>query len=237
MSDNNCGRLYGWAGLLAVSAMGALALDMPVARYVSQIGLPGDVRKLFAVSEVFAHGFGVALILLTVVVLDPRNRYRLPRVLWCAFGAGLGAQLAKNFLPRLRPHVCDLTCTAWQTFVSSGATAYAHTQQLASRDIHSFPSGHSATTVGLAIGLAWLYPRGRWLFALFAVMAMAQRVESTAHFLSDTLAGAALACLLAAICWDERGLHGWFTRLESRWSAQAPIPAAISDMDIRQKAA
>lgn len=237
MSDNRSGRLYGWAGFWAVAAMGALALDMSVARYVSLIGMPGDVRKLFSVSEVFAHGFGVALILLTVAVLDPRKRYRLPRVMWCAFGAGLGAQLAKNFFPRLRPQVCDLTCTAWQTFVGSGATAYAHTQQLATRDIQSFPSGHSATAVGLAIGLAWLYPRGRWLFALFAVLAMAQRLESTAHFLSDTLAGAALACLLAAVSWDNRALHGWFTRLERRMSSEPPPLELIPQEQLRQRAA
>jgi membrane-associated phospholipid phosphatase len=51
----------------------------------------------------------------------------------------------------------------------------------------------------LAIVLSYYYPRGRWLFTIFAGLAMLQRLDAHAHYLSDVLAGAALAFLLAAI--------------------------------------
>ena len=57
-----------------------------------------------------------------------------------------------------------------------------------------FPSAHAATAVGLAIALGVLYPRGRWLFIAFAFLAGLQRIEAQAHFASDVLAGAAVAC-------------------------------------------
>jgi undecaprenyl-diphosphatase len=65
--------------------------------------------------------------------------------------------------------------------------------------LQSFPSGHAATAAGLAVALAVLYPRGRWLFAVLAVLAALQRVEVQSHFPSDVLAGAALGCLTGAL--------------------------------------
>lgn len=207
-------RFYLLAALLLAFSVASLVIDMPVARYVSQVGMPGDLRKLFSVSEVFAHGMGVALILIAILVLDPARRRFLPRVVCCTYGAGLVAQLGKNLLPRVRPNVCDLSTTAWQTFFAGGGKQYAAFHQLSGRDIHAYPSGHSATAVGLAFGLAWLYPRGRWLFAAYAVLAIMQRIESGAHFASDTFAGAAVACLVAGVCFDRYGLHPLFTRWE-----------------------
>lgn len=214
MCCTTLGKAWMLAIFFAVCSAAALAIDMPVARYVSDVGMPGDLRKLFSVSEVFAHGMGVALILLAVLVLDREHAWALPRVVFCSYGAGLVAQLAKHPLPRLRPDVCDLSTNVWHTFLASGGAAYAHLHELTGRDIHSFPSGHSATAVGLAIGLAWLYPHGRWLFAFYALLAVTQRIESGAHFVSDTCAGAAIAFLLAAACFGYAGLNRLFSRLE-----------------------
>ncbi len=134
----------------------------------------------------------------------------------CAtYGAGLIAQLAKHLLPRLRPNVSDLTADVWQTFVTSSADSQL---PLAARDLQSYPSGHSATAFGLACGLAWLYPRGRWLFVVFAVLAMMQRIESGAHFVSDTLAGAAIASLTAGLLWQTSGLGASL----AAWEAGGP---------------
>ena len=54
--------------------------------------------------------------------------------------------------------------------------------------------------MGLAIALAAIYPRGRWLFAAFALLACLQRIHALAHFPSDILAGAAIGCLVGALC-------------------------------------
>ena len=49
-----------------------------------------------------------------------------------------------------------------------------------------------------------LYPRGRWMFALFAALAMLQRVDAQAHYCSDVLAGAAIGLALAAAVQNSR---------------------------------
>ena len=237
MLDTTRRRTYWLAALFVACSAAALAIDMPVARYVGNVGIPGDLRKLFTVSEVFAHGMGVALILLAVAVLDPLSWRRLPRLACYAYGAGLCAQLAKNLLPRVRPNVCDLSTSVWQTFLAGGGQDYAQLHQLAGRDIHSYPSGHSATAVGLAFGLAWLYPRGRWLFAFFAALAVMQRIESGAHFVSDTFAGAAIACLVAATLWERRGLNQLLTPLESAGASHDVSVAREVQSNVHQHAA
>ncbi len=220
-------RIYALALLFAIASAIALTVDMPVARNTRQHWPLGDLRKLLDVSEVFAHGLGVLMILTTVAVLDPSSRRRLPRVGTCVFGAGVMAQLGKHLVPRIRPNECNMAADVWQTFFAGGGADFARTNSLAGRAIQSFPSGHAATAVALAFGLAWLYPRGRWLFACFAVLAAAQRIQSMSHFVSDTFAGAAIASLVAGVCWDERLAARVFPRCESSTQA-APAATCLS---------
>lgn len=64
------------------------------------------------------------------------------------------------------------------------------------RDGIAFPSGHVALFAGLTVPLAILYPRARPLLAI-PVFAAAARIAVNAHFVSDTLGGASLVCLVA----------------------------------------
>jgi membrane-associated phospholipid phosphatase len=210
-------RLFGLSAVLFVAGWVALSCDLYVAEFCAQDRMPHDIRKLFGLSEMFAHGIGVVLIGLTVVVLDPANRRKVPRVLSCAFGAGILADVIKLLVGRTRPnHLDNLPSHVSDTFfgwipwltLADGNAAWDH-------GIQSFPSGHAATAVGLAIGLTWLYPRGRWLFAVFAVLAALQRIDTNAHFVSDTLGGAAAGCVVAAVCIDTRAIGRWFVRWES----------------------
>jgi membrane-associated phospholipid phosphatase len=185
--------------VLALLAAAALSIDLPLSRLCRHGDLPGDVVRLVNLSEVFAHGAGVAMILLTAWALDPLRRRQLALVAAGAYGAGLLANIVKLFVARSRPHafgdgdaVLD-TFQAWLPFLPGRLTApWSHSVQ-------GFPSAHAATAFGLAIGLSALYPRGRWLFFGFACLASFQRVAAGAHFLSDVLAGAALGCLVAAV--------------------------------------
>jgi membrane-associated phospholipid phosphatase len=210
--------LYLLAVIFAVLSGAALAIDLPVIRLLDQHSVPGDLRKLVTLAEVFAHGIGAACILLTVYVLDWRHRRRVLRIAACAFGAGMLANLGKFTIARYRPRVWDDEGpwgSVWDTFCGwlpalTGSPSY----EGSSSDIQSFPSGHTAVAVGLAIGLSRCYPQGRWLFASFAVLAAFQRIQSTAHFPSDTLAGAALACFCCGVCFDPRLLGKRFDRFE-----------------------
>jgi membrane-associated phospholipid phosphatase len=216
----NSSSLLRWAGLFAVLAALAFFIDIPVAALCRDRCLGGEVGNLIRLSEVFAHGMGVGAIILTVAVLDPANRRRLHRLAGLSLGAGLVCDVFKLLIPRARPGHGELPETALATFL--GWEPFAEAQGLGDmldHGIQSFPSGHTTVAVGLAIGLMWLYPRGRGLFAFFALLAGSQRVVFGAHFPSDVLAAGALACIVAAACFTSRGLGGWFDRFE----ANAPV--------------
>jgi membrane-associated phospholipid phosphatase len=202
-------RLVGWwltsSGVLIGAAVLALSVDRSVALWFKHHRLPGELAHLVRLAEVFAWGGGVALIIATAATLDPRGRRIVPGLAGGSLGAGICADFIKLFIARTRPSATLDSASSVETFVaalpafnkSSLAGGYGH-------HLQSFPSAHSATAVGLAIGLSILYPRGRWLFTAFAMLAMFQRIEAGAHYCSDVLAGAALAFVVAAVgtcCW------------------------------------
>lgn len=185
--------------LLVVAASCALSIDLPLARWIELDTLPKDFKRILALAEVFGWGGTASLIILTAAILDPRAWRVLPGLVVCALGSGLVANGAKHLIARDRPTVANLGGGVEQTF---GAWLPKLQGKLPvgrkSYQVQSFPSGHAATAAGLAIGLAALYPRGRWLFIAFAVLASLQRMETRAHFASDVLAGAAIGCLISA---------------------------------------
>jgi membrane-associated phospholipid phosphatase len=67
-------------------------------------------------------------------------------------------------------------------------------------DMNSFPSGHAATGLSLAFALSLFFPRYRFPLVCFGLLVAVSRTVTTAHFLSDTVAGAwvgiATVCLL-----------------------------------------
>ena len=119
LSERN--RPYWLAAVFALAACASLTIDVPIARYAVTNWMLGDLRKVLDVSEVFAHGFGVLMILITVAVLDPLNRPRLPRVTACAFGAGLVVQVVKHLIPRIRPNALNTSADVLSTFLPSSA--------------------------------------------------------------------------------------------------------------------
>lgn len=209
-------RIYVIGALLAVGAVVAFQFDLAVLEFMRQGRIRGDLRRLIVYSEVFAHGFGVAAILATVVVLDPRRIGSIPRLLACAFGPGIAVNLIKLMVGRLRPRKLEFT-SVWDSFQGWIPSLWEGNLRTAlDSSVQSFPSGHAATATaaGLAVVLSLYYPRGRWLFAAFAVLACVQRLQENAHFLSDTLAGAAVGCLIAGLCCDPARWGKWFDR---RW--------------------
>ena len=189
----------------------ALSIDLDVARWCKAGHIPREIMRFLNFSEVFAHGIGVATLLLTAAVLDPSLAGRLStsrlgrlpisrdfaRMAATAFAGGILANVIKEALvDRVRPRAADLSAatSALATFGTSLAA-----QLTSHSDANSFPSGHAATAAGFAAALAWKYPRGRWLFAALAVAAAAQRVATSAHYPSDVLFGAAVGLAAAAI--------------------------------------
>jgi membrane-associated phospholipid phosphatase len=63
----------------------------------------------------------------------------------------------------------------------------------------SFPSGHSAGALAVALAVGRDYPRGRWPALGLAIAAGAAQVLRSKHYVSDVLAGAAVGWAAEAV--------------------------------------
>ncbi|WP_425614671.1 phosphatase PAP2 family protein [Anatilimnocola sp. NA78] len=207
------------SGILVVLMFGAFFVDVPLSNWMRHEHRPikGDLLRLIMLGEVFGYGLSVLMIVITAGVLDVRGWRVTPRLLIGGFGCGLFADVCKVLIvarwrpsAEFRPENFQESFATWLPlfFQSRLPGPWKHV-------LMSFPSGHSATATGLALALSILYPRGTWWFLLLAALAMIQRVVSSAHYLSDTLAGAAVACFFTAVLLHWRWLERRFRRWES----------------------
>ena len=223
LGDRDAQKRWGWyLGIFAsllICGLVIYPLDLKLAGLLQKIGdLPGDFRRVLALSELVAHGTGVAIILVIIWCLSPHQRLHIPRVAACAFLAGLVATGLKLVHGRLRPLSCppeiDLVGKTWRGWWPS------FSEQIPNYDyaLQSFPSAHTATAVGFAVGLTWLYPRGKFVFFTLAMLAGLQRVVFVAHWPSDVVFGAAVGIFMGG-CFVLPGTLGnhLFNRLEWRF--------------------
>ncbi|MFZ5587740.1 MAG: phosphatase PAP2 family protein [Thermodesulfobacteriota bacterium] len=96
--------------------------------------------------------------------------------------SGAAVQVVKHLAGRPRPR---LDLPAWEYFGPS-----------LSSDLHSFPSGHAATSFALAGLLAACYPRLAAPCHLAAIFISLGRVVGGSHYLSDVVGGALLGLLV-----------------------------------------
>jgi len=195
--------------VLAIAGWFVLSFDLDIARWSLDRNCPDPLAKWLALSEVFAHGLGVVAILALVCVLDPVRRCHMPRLMVASLGAGLAANACKLVIARVRPHSYSFDGGVADTF-------YQWFPWLTGSEYQGFPSAHMATAAGLAMGLTWLYPRGRVLFVVLAISAGGQRIVSGDHFASDVVWGAALGCFCATGLFDGGLLAPFFNRFERR---------------------
>src|SRR5207244_10041113 len=98
----------------------------------------------------------------------------LPLFFFAAVAAsGLAVDLVKTVAGRARPKL-----------LFSNGDYYFSWWGMRS-DFWSFPSGHTANAVAIALALSSIWPRYRALAAIFAVLVAASRIIITAHYVSD----------------------------------------------------
>ncbi len=170
------------------------ALVWPAARHDARAWLDrhelGLACKIIWLSDLFSDGLGVAAILLLAATLDEARRWAIARVALMVLIAGAladGVNRAAVGL-HLRSVVEPLT---WL-----GSLAGPLAKEVA-RQAPAIAAPHAAVATALAIGLGRLYPRGRGLFGVFALLAMLQR----GLYFPDSPATLLAGISLGAGCW------------------------------------
>ncbi|MCB2191079.1 MAG: phosphatase PAP2 family protein [Deltaproteobacteria bacterium] len=143
------------------------------------------------------HG-GVQLALGAILMANGFQLGRFKRVkagiysIWAVSISGVAVQVVKYLAGRARPRM-NLQADMWFGLSFNS-------------DMHSFPSGHTATSFALAAWLAYRYPHMAVVFYGMATFVAVGRVISGAHFPSDILAGAVLGMLVGSVLalWSER---------------------------------
>lgn len=179
--------------------LAVLSWDLEISRLAQKLKIPGDLNKAIQLSESFGHTAGSIAIFAILLVVDIENRPKLWRAALFTALCGIAANAAKIVIPRYRPHSLDNSpydiVSGWDTWCMPWTGSWFDEQ------LRSFPSGHSATAVALAIGLTQVYPRGRWMFGAMAAAACLQRLVSNAHFLSDIMGGIIISLLMSLWFW------------------------------------
>lgn len=178
------------AAFAALTPLAILAIDRPIARLIAAYEPSPLWARGVAILE-WAIGYPLhpltlsfALVAATLAMMAvPRWRTHAHVAIFLAgthmFSRFLTGQL-KDLTGRLRP-------SEW--IARGGDDTFF-------RDGAAFPSGHVTLFAGLALPIAILWPRARPVLAI-PVFAAAARIAVNAHFVSDTLAGAALVALVA----------------------------------------
>jgi len=222
MADASRNRRRAWQVPLVLLTLAVLALplDLDVARWFLAGSLPNLFQKVLSVSEAFAHGFSVAMIIWIAWILDRAHRPEVLRIGVGTLLGGVSANLVKLLVARWRPRHFDLSRPVLESFHDWLPLGMYR------GELEGFPSAHTATAFALAVMLSWRYPAARGVFFLLATFAGLQRPMAGAHFLSDVLAGAALGCGVAFACLPGGVLSPLLDRWLARLAARLRLPSA-----------
>jgi membrane-associated phospholipid phosphatase len=202
--------------LFAVLTLPAMKVDGQLASSIAGWERDAAWMQLLDVFR-FAGSLPVLLAIgLLILLIDPSTRRRMLRLLATLLTAAVTTGVLKVIFSRQRPGSIDLDDPLWSSFPGLFDSLGSGQQgtSLLNWSLGGFPSGHVTSAVVAAVGLGWLYPRGRWLFTGIALLVAAQRLAFEHHFLSDLFAAAAVATLVAGILASSRGPGGWFDRFE-----------------------
>lgn len=184
-------------GLLAVGAwlallLAARAVDDHVIAWLRHAGDDGVARRRTIASWLAAIDAAALYLCIPAILMAFGNWKRLLVAWTLPMMLMLGlTHLLKFAVGRARP------------LLDAGAHAF---EPLSGReDMNSFPSGHTATAVTVALLLGIFFPRARIVFYLFAACVALERVVSDAHFPSDLVGGAAVGALSVWLSWKWLG--------------------------------
>lgn len=196
-------RMRSWLMVVACvgSAILCLPWDLELSYWFRSLNIPGDLNKFIQMSEAFAHFLTIAFVFGCLLWTDVRNRLKLTIGIVFIVVCGVVANAAKGIVPRVRPNAVDLLPIELLPNHSLEVWGKPFSGSWFDEHFRSFPSGHSATAMAVAIALTAVYPRGKWFFISLAIMASVQRIESASHYFSDVLFGVAITLLIGLFFW------------------------------------
>jgi membrane-associated phospholipid phosphatase len=208
-----------WAvcGLLVLAGLLALAVDVPLSRTMVQGNAFKSLHGLLESIEPFGRPPAVIAVSLAVLLCGGIRRGAGFRIAAGALLSGLAVDLLKLCVGRIRPRHFDFLGNVFDTFsgVLQGSGPGSAMQ--------SWPSGHTGTAVGFCLALSAIFPEARWLFRILAALVALQRIESGAHYLSDTLFAASVAVVIHIVVFGSGPVGRAFGRIESRWAARSSL--------------
>lgn len=155
--------------------------DHGLMRKVNRWRAPRWFRWWMLLATRAGDGWLWALIGIAVLCSSATARFDAIEAAGGAVAAGVAVfQAAKHMFRRTRPRDIEPHCWA----------------QIQTRDVFSFPSGHSTTAFAVALSLGSFFPEILPALLVLAANVAVSRVIVGMHFLSDVLVGSGLgACL------------------------------------------
>jgi membrane-associated phospholipid phosphatase len=195
-----------------MGAVLALAVDVPLSRAMVQGQALQPLHRFLESIEPFGRPPAVIAVSLAILVCGGMRRGTGFQIAAGALLSGLAVDSLKLCVGRIRPRHFDFQGTVFDTF--SGLLQGPGTGS----QMQSWPSGHTGTAVGFCLALSAVFPEGRWLFRALAALVALQRIESGAHYLSDTLFAASVALFIHIVVFGSGPVGRWFDQVETRWA-------------------
>ncbi len=202
-----------------VTPLLVLFVDGPTLALVDGLRLPGDLKREIETFQQFGAGGSIIVTLIIIALLD-RDRIRRALDLGLALlVCTILVHTLKVAIGRARPKIGDP-----HLFLGPTGTIEHEGRVMSTLDgasaLHAMPSAHTTHAVILAVFLACLYPKLRWLMVGWALFVACGRVLREAHWPGDVALGLALAFPLAWLVitryWGVRGLDWLWRRLIDR---------------------
>jgi undecaprenyl-diphosphatase len=206
----------------AMAFWGLFDWDVPLTRFIRSLYHPVGYLPNPWLAQLSDSGDqlgkGDSLVILSLLVLA--GGFALKQAFWKAAGwqsllahgvAALISNLLKHLIGRPRPK-----------FVHAGNMELAPG---AGVGWDSFPSGHASATFAVATVLAVRFPRFRWVILSLAAVVAASRVLRGSHFLTDTVAGAALGYVIGSLVANP--WRDWRSSMASAFFAVTPFLTAL----------
>lgn len=202
------------AGISLLVVPTATLIDVPISRWFSHQPLEREIEQILDLASFYAHGGGVFLILVGIILLAPARRWYVPRLATLAMGGGAVATLAKMFVLRPRPNRLNLDAASYDyAWIWSFDWTLDHVANFEA-STRAFPSASLATATALTAGLWVVLPRGRWLFVALCIGTMMQRLACGAHFLGDLFGSASIGLGWAYVCFHPKLMGSLFEKME-----------------------